>query len=80
MSLWLQGLIALACIAALAAVGYYFWTDYQRREEEARLQRCKEHVALLASGLEVARNAGRSGPSGTWLASQIETCVRFRLR
>jgi len=58
---------------------FYVWTDYQRREEEARLQRGKEHVALLASGLsEVAGQSAR--PSATWLAEQIETCMRFRLQ
>lgn len=32
---WLKGLVAAACIAVLAAVGYYFWAEYSAAQDRA---------------------------------------------
>ncbi|MGB3536794.1 MAG: hypothetical protein WBA42_01405 [Mesorhizobium sp.] len=36
---WLKGLIAAACIAIIAGVGFYFWQQYQEGIAMAEFQR-----------------------------------------
>lgn len=37
----MRALVAVTCVAVLAAVGYYFWSEYSEAQKIARLQEMK---------------------------------------
>ena len=50
----MRALVAVTCIAVLAAVGYYFWGEYSDAQKVARLQEMKSaaekaHLERLSS-------------------------------
>lgn len=52
---WLKGLVAAACVAVLAAVGYYFWNEHA---EAKRIAQYEDRQSLLRG----CRVLARTGP------------------
>lgn len=70
----LNVLIAVTCVAVLAAVGYYFWSEYREGERREAVE-----AAQRASGLRVMcrqmLDDVRVGRSADWKVGHVVTCV-----
>jgi hypothetical protein len=50
---WLKGLIAAACVAIIAGVGFYFWQAHSRAQEMAEY----EHEQSVRAGCTSLKDA-----------------------
>jgi hypothetical protein len=74
----LRVLAAAACIAVIAAVGYYGWTEYRAGQRVALAERCEASYRTLAPAYRAAGHI--TGSVDDWLRHQVALCVRHELR
>ncbi len=64
--MWFKALVAATCVAVLAAIGYYFYGEWQGREADAARERAVEAAQIaqcraLAADLTTVLQGGSLG-------------------
>lgn len=73
--MWLKGLLAITCVAVLAAVGFYFWTEYQRSAESARRADVAEARDACLFMLDRYAHRDLNNPDAPAMLARVEGCL-----
>ncbi len=73
--MWLRGLVAVTCAAVLAAVGYFFWIEHQRSDNDARLAEIADGRRACLLMLDRYANRRADDPDAEEMLSDVNDCV-----
>lgn len=73
--MWLRGLVAVTCVAVLAAIGFYFWQDYQDREAASAREAAVRSAALSVECKQMLDDVA-SGKPGDLTVAHMVVCIR----
>lgn len=73
--MWLRGLIAVTCIAVLAAVGYFFWAEYQQAAHQSRQDEIATARQDCLFMLDRYANRGIDNPNADAMLEAVNDCI-----
>ncbi len=73
--MWLRGLVAVTCVAVLAAIGLYFWTEYKRSAEDTRQTEIAKERDICLSILDGYTQRDLNNPEAPAMLARVERCV-----
>lgn len=72
----MKALIAATCLAVLAAVGYFFWGEYEARAAKAQAEKRAMHRAEASMCTKMIGELRSGDFTEDWRGAHLALCVR----